>query len=318
MEGRFRISPERMREPISTFRDVSARLTTNGDEILEISQALDSSYVMLEPVLEKLAKETYESANKMQDLGDGLELITNEYVKCEQGILGNSGKGNNIKLSANSAMAPIVGPSKLFEIAVAKYIEALERWGQEHKKQVDEGTAENLKQLQEHLNDPSINWEERDYTDIIDAWLKEREEEFDLWYYTSILPLEPLSKQAKVALYIDFFLKVRTGGEMDIKQSDSWEKAFGFKSPKDTDCKYFLYHGQVMDPGTLGNVLYAYVGAKYFSDFELYSGGAAVQIKNRYKWDMPWMYGLPDWGDMPEDHEAIELGIKWRKEGLPG
>ncbi len=30
------------------------------------------------------------------------------------------------------------------------------------------------------------------------------------------------------------------------------------------------------------------------------------------------MYGLPDWGDMPEDHEAIELGIKWRKEGLPG
>ena len=29
------------------------------------------------------------------------------------------------------------------------------------------------------------------------------------------------------------------------------------------------------------------------------------------------MYTLPDYGDMPEDHESIGLGIKWRKEGFP-
>ena len=100
------------------------------------------------------------------------------------------------------------------------------------------------------------------------------------------------------------------------RQKKKWEDAFGIPYPEG-DNAYFIYHGQVMDAATLGNVTYSYIGAKYYSDFALYSGGAAVQTKRRDPSDIPYMYTLPDYGDMPEDHESIGLGIKWRKEGFP-
>ena len=48
----------------------------------------------------------------------------------------------------------------------------------------------------------------------------------------------------------------------------------------------------------------------------LYAGGAAVQTKRRSWWDVPFMFELPYWGDALEDHEAIKLGIEWRKNGF--
>ncbi|WP_158588690.1 polymorphic toxin type 44 domain-containing protein [Butyrivibrio sp. X503] len=84
-----------------------------------------------------------------------------------------------------------------------------------------------------------------------------------------------------------------------------------------TEDDYFIYHGQVMDAATLGNVTYSYIASKYYSDFFTLSGGAAVQTKRRAWKDLPFLFLLPHCGEMPEDIEAIKLGIKWRKEGFP-
>ena len=155
-----------------------------------------------------------------------------------------------------------------------------------------------------------------DYTEVIDSWVSEQEKFFDE-IYEDIDTAGPGGLYAIAELYYQFYEHVKTGGSMDIKQEESWKEAFAeYGIPYPGDGGLFVYHGQVMDPATLGNVIYAYVGSKYFTEFELYSGGAAVQVK-RYHWqDLIYMYFLPYWGDMDEDHDAIALGIKWRKEGF--
>ena len=145
-----------------------------------------------------------------------------------------------------------------------------------------------------------------DYTEEIDAWLNQQ-----------IYDLDAIGLFWGVGVRdVEFYNRVKTGGSMDIKQRKPWENAFPSITYPDGENKYFLYHGVVMDRATLGNVTYAYVGRKYFSDFMLYSGGAAVQRKRYDPQSLPYMYFLPYWGDMKEDHEAIALGIKWYEEGF--
>lgn len=203
-------------------------------------------------------------------------------------------------------------PPELFKVVdvVFKYsiLVPTGAWDRYEKECNDNATGKTLEQLQENY-DSNLP----DYTDVIDSWLQEQEDYFDSINSPWSILLGPLSVVQRGILYYEFYEKVKTGGSMDIKQPEKWREAFGFDRPEG----YFIYHGQVMDAATLGNVTYSYIGAKYFSDFELYSGGAAVQVK-RYHWpDLIFMYLLPYWGDMDEDHEAIELGIKWRKEGFP-
>ena len=175
--------------------------------------------------------------------------------------------------------------------------------------------SKTLAQLQA-LNTPDANLP--DYTEEIDKWLAEQEKYFDkVDMVTSINPLPNGKQIGKIPFSAAFINKVKTGGDMDVKQPIKWRQAFPDIPFPEGDHSYFIYHGQVMDPATLGNVTYSYIGAKYYTDFELYSGGAAVQTKRRSWSDLPYMYTLPDYGDMHEDHESIGLGIKWRKEGFP-
>ena len=235
-----------------------------------------------------------------------LKKISNTYCGCENGSY------SNLKDYYTAALLNIPDAEMYNVYTLNERIQkAKEHYKQERKKNSDGKLLEEL----QIYNTPEANLP--DYTEEIDKWLAEQERYFDDQKHTSTL----ISKGAisEAAIFTKKFIeKVQTEGDMDIKQRKSWRKAF----PKnmtypENENKYFLYHGQVMDPGTLGNVAYAYIGAKYYSEFALYFGGAAVQVKRYNKFDLPYMPALPYMGDMSEDNEAIELGIKWRKEGFP-
>ncbi|MBP5598146.1 MAG: hypothetical protein J6Y02_22450 [Pseudobutyrivibrio sp.] len=165
----------------------------------------------------------------------------------------------------------------------------------------EESPGITLEQMQEDNKDNLSDLP--DYTEEVDAWLEIQKEELDNAFDVSYI------NGATV-----FYNKVKTGGEMDIKQYDSWINAFTV--PFLGEDNYFLYHGVVMNASTLGNVTYAYIGANYFDPVMLYAGGGAVQVKRHDPWHIPMFIMLPYLGDAPEDHEAIALGIKWHEEGF--
>lgn len=326
--GGFKISPGKMQTPIGMLRGASNKLGVYAAEINEIADIMeencDSTYAICVKALRGITTEVTNESKKVMMLSDSLDQISLCYAETDQKVLDNitSSPSMNMEISANVLASAIANPFSRIEEAIdsfkEKYSEAKERYNYE----VENGTdgvpgelRERLEDLQKHLDDPGIDWSERDYTEQIDDWLKEYEKQFDLWYAEALLTIGTPVDDA--LLYYKFYEWVKTTGPMDIKQSYRWEEAFGFKSPNDTEYKYFLYHGQVMDPGTLGNVVYAYLGSKYFPEFTLYAGGGFAQIKNRDISDLPWLPLLDNYGDMPEDHQAIELGIKWRKEGFP-
>ncbi|SFU33939.1 polymorphic toxin type 44 domain-containing protein [Butyrivibrio sp. INlla21] len=232
--------------------------------------------------------------------------VGNTYCGCENGSLSISREDYYAGAFLNLPESEIYNIDKLKE----RLKLAREHYKAEREKNKD---GELLAELQLH-NTPDANLP--DYTEEIDKWLKEQEKYFDdikksnesRFLYPAACSIDFTSK---------FIEKVQTGGDMDIKQKGVWKNEFPEVPYPEGDNKYFLYHGQVMDPGTLGNVTYSYIGAKYYPEFALYAGGAAVQVKRYDKMDLPFMPTLPYMGDMSEDHEAIELGIEWRKEGFP-
>ncbi|MEE3471833.1 MAG: polymorphic toxin type 44 domain-containing protein [Butyrivibrio hungatei] len=225
------------------------------------------------------------------------------------------------KISANNLSAASASIPIGQRYAQKQLQKGLEKGKEKAKKNYDneydynrsKNTGKTLTELQA-LNIPDANLP--DHTEMIDKWLADQEKYFDKLNPGDPNPITGAPIAGKAVLTVAFYNKVKTGGDMDIKQKRKWEDAFGIPYPEG-DNSYFIYHGQVMDAATLGNVTYSYIGAKYYSDFALYSGGAAVQTKRRDPSDLPYMYTLPDYGDMPEDHESIGLGIKWRKEGFP-
>lgn len=106
-----------------------------------------------------------------------------------------------------------------------------------------------------------------------------------------------------------FYDQVKTGSPMDIKIESRWKEAFGFEQPS-----FFIYHGEVMDPGTLGNIIYGYVGASLFPDFMFYYGGGFANMKNSSDQFILSIFFLPYYGDAPEDYEAVKKGIEMWKE----
>lgn len=226
------------------------------------------------------------------------------------------------KISANNLSAASASIPIGQRYAQKQLQKGLEKGKEKAKKNYDneydynrsKNTGKTLAELQA-LNTPDANLP--DYTEEIDKWMAEQEKYFDKKYPGKPNPITGGSLVSEAAFTYAFYNKVKTGGDMDIKQPEKWSNAFPNIPYPEGDNSYFIYHGQVMDAATLGNVTYSYVGAKYYSDFALYSGGAAVQTKRRDPHDLPYMYTLPDYGDMPEDHESIGLGLKWRKEGFP-
>lgn len=105
-----------------------------------------------------------------------------------------------------------------------------------------------------------------------------------------------------------FFTKVNTGAEMDIKNQERWEEAFEMEYPD-----FFVYHGEIMEAGKLGNIIYGYVGSGLYPDEILYYGGGFANMVNVGKKYVPALPFMPNYGDAPEDIEAIQEGINLRK-----
>ena len=112
-------------------------------------------------------------------------------------------------------------------------------------------------------------------------------------------------------LILHFYNQVKTDGPMDIKNGMRWSKAFGFE-PSSTG--FFVYHGEIMDAGKLGNIAYGYVGKSLYPDFMLYYGGGFANMKNIGIKYIPAIFMLPNYGDTPEDVEAIKQGINMWKQ----
>lgn len=224
---------------------------------------------------------------------------------CEDGCVSPS----SLKNSGNQLLKEIIfGGSPAVEHVIDGKNEAIARHKAQSKKR-----GKTPSELQAIGKDMELS----DYTETIDKWVVEQEKYFDKLYRSVSTPSGGIV--GGVNFNLKFINKVQTYGDMDIKQKDSWNSAF----PEDTmpypskEKPYFLYHGQVMDAATLGNVVYAYVGAKYYTDEMLRFGGGAVQTKRRDMGDLPYIFALDDYGEAPDDVEAVDLGLKWRKEGFP-
>mgnify|MGYP002511952346 CR=1 FL=1 len=178
---------------------------------------------------------------------------------------------------------------------------------------------------QQRINSPAPIMPENpdglpDYTDVIDSWLLGKLEMFQTRQnpYKIMIALNPCAEAraaGEVSLYAEglwaFYNEVKTGGPMDIKDSRNWETAFDTERPT-----YFIYHGEIMDPGTLGNITYGYVGASMYPDFMLYYGGGVANMMNSGNKYIPSVFFLPNYGDAPEDIEAVGKGIEmWKKKG---
>lgn len=61
-----------------------------------------------------------------------------------------------------------------------------------------------------------------------------------------------------------------------------------------------------MDAAKLGNITYGYVGKSLYPDFILYYGGGFANMKNISIKYIPAIFVLPNYGDAPEDIEAIK------------
>ncbi len=136
-----------------------------------------------------------------------------------------------------------------------------------------------------------------DYTAVVNEWLIKKEIEFMAWKRGT----------NDMAVMVHFYNQVKTGGPMDIKEEENWNKAFSVDHPGGS---YFIYNGDVVDPGTLGNITYGYIGASLgYPDVLLYYGGGYANMKNlgeKYIATVPFM---PNYGDAPEDIESIKKGI---------
>mgnify|MGYP001696453261 CR=1 FL=1 len=163
-----------------------------------------------------------------------------------------------------------------------------------------------------------------DYTDEINKMLKEKEKKFS--YYKSYKdninesimygPEDCSSKTGfimgtEIAKYYAFKKEVETRGPMDFKESNIWKEAFGPNVPQ---VPLFIYNGEVMDSATLGNVAYGYLGTYLeIPEKVLYIGGGFVNVRNINPWYLlAWNY-LPNYGEAPEDIEAINKGINLYK-----
>lgn len=149
-----------------------------------------------------------------------------------------------------------------------------------------------------------------DYTEEIDEWIKKKERYFGSIRNMNQCVLTALPNEIK--LINEFYNQVKSGAEMDIKEPSNWSKAFGTEQP---DTGYFIYHGEVMDAAKLGNITYGYVGKSLYPDFMLYYGGGFANMKNISIKYIPAIFVLPNYGDAPEDIEAIKKGIDmWEQE----
>ena len=225
----------------------------------------------------------------------------------------NVGDGNQSMLLYGSTHS--IDPIFPLEVLTNNLLGAYERYFNECKEKNESGL--HLGELQMLLTDPGSvlgdDWDGEqiiieDMTDQIDAYVLEIERHYDIYLYN---PFHN-SDIDKALFYWDFYQHFRNSGEYNIKEEDQWERAFGDSRPN-----YILYHGQVMDPATLGNVIYGYIGSKYIPKVILFGAGGFLQVKNRYIPDVIFFPVLPYFGDMDEDREAIELGITWREEGMP-
>jgi RHS repeat-associated protein len=145
---------------------------------------------------------------------------------------------------------------------------------------------------------PEVSNELPDYTEEINEFMEKKVEEFNNM---------PIHER-----YFQFYNQVKTGGEMDIKWEDIWNAAFDSETMPYVPA--FIFNGEVIDPGILGNMTYGYLGTELgFTPIGLYYGGGWAHMKNVTESNIKAFECLvmPNYGDAPEDIQYIEAGIDW-------
>lgn len=165
-----------------------------------------------------------------------------------------------------------------------------------------------------------------DYTDIIQNRMDQTVQEYRI----------KLLKQGYAWTMWDFYNDVKTNGALDIKNKEIWNRYFA-GTEIEQQPSAFIFRGQKMDPGMLGNETYSYLGTSLgVSGPILYLGGGWAHMKNKsieaYSYpNSNWTseeikiisnieafscWYLPNYGDTPEDHETVRQGIEWYFDNL--
>jgi len=101
------------------------------------------------------------------------------------------------------------------------------------------------------------------------------------------------------------------GAEFDYKIENVWNAQLGVPYPKENNGQ-FLWEGYVLTPEDLGNLNYGFVGT--FMGFEeeiLYAGGGYANQGISTE-----LFSAPYFGDNPNDHIAINIGIYYYNNGM--
>lgn len=144
-----------------------------------------------------------------------------------------------------------------------------------------------------------------DYTDAVQSRMDQTVQEYRNY----------MAGHGYAATMYKFYNDVKTGGALDIKNKDKWNAYF--KNEGIDGSVPFIFRGQKMDSGMLGNETYGYVGTSLGVPAPvLYLGGGWAHMKNVTESNLQAFTCLimPDYGDAPEDHETVREGINWYHE----
>ena len=144
-----------------------------------------------------------------------------------------------------------------------------------------------------------------DYTDAIQSRMDQTVQEYRNY----------MAEHGYAATMYKFYNDVKTGGALDIKDPENWKKFF--ENEGIDGSTPFIFRGQKMDKGMLGNETYGYLGTSLGVPAPvLYLGGGWAHMKNVTESNLHAFtcIVMPDYGDAPEDHETVRGGINWYHE----
>ena len=144
-----------------------------------------------------------------------------------------------------------------------------------------------------------------DYTDAIQSRMDQTVREYKNY----------MEEHGYKATMYKFYNDVKTGGALDIKNEDKWNEYF--QNEGIDGSTPFIFRGQKMDSGMLGNEMYGYLGTSLGVPAPvLYLGGGWAHMKNVTESNTHAFTCIimPNYGDAPEDHETVREGINWYHE----
>ena len=242
---------------------------------------------------------------KADGIGDGWSILFEDAIKEYYGTFTTINIGGvEYRINRNSFTAVAIGPDG--ELIVPENAKPYDRRMLELMKKRDElpEASEEWAEIQAEINRLDTENKENDYellsvdsdhaynfyilgedvTDRLNRYMRQTEVDY-----------AHMHNRPWVENLIDFYLLVRGGGEMDLKNQPEWAHSA------------YIYNGELVSQDALGNINYGYFGIFCnFPKIVLIAAGGVAQVLSHKKVNLEFWYTL---ADDPRDTFRVMQGI---------